>query len=144
MYMLTAFLLSFFLVVQSVATEDGWMLFARVAFKTKYFKEYNENFLVPSFDAAIRQREGTVVQLTGYYMPIELPERTIILSRYPYASCFFCGGAGPESVAEVSLSSKPGKFRVDQIVTIKGKLKLNDTDVNHMNFILEDAEIVNE
>jgi len=30
----------------------------------------------------------------------------------------------------------------DQIVSVKGTLKLNATDVNHLNFILMDAELI--
>jgi hypothetical protein len=42
------------------------------------------------------------------------------------------------------LKKKPTKrIKVDEIITIKGKLKLNDTDIDELNFILLDAEIIN-
>jgi len=121
---------------------DGWTLFAKVAFKSKFIKEYNEKFLVPSFDSIIKAREGSEIILKGYYMPFDLPNKSIILSKNPYASCFFCGGAGPESVAQIYFSSKPPKFKTDQRIEVKGKLRLNDVDVNQLNFILEEAEII--
>jgi len=55
--------------------------------------------------------------------------------------CFFCGGAGPESVAEVIFKDKTPRLKPDQLVTITGTLDLNDTDVMHMNFILREAQI---
>lgn len=80
--------------------------------------------------------------MEGYYMPLDLENNyTIVLSRNPYAQCFFCGGAGPESVIEVNFSAKPPKFKMDQIVRVTGVLKLNDKDIEHMNFILTDATL---
>lgn len=120
---------------------DGWDLFARVKFASKFIKEYNEYFLVPSFDEKIRQFEGKEVLLKGYYLPLEINDaNTIILSRYPYSMCFFCGGAGPESVAEIVFAKKPA-IKVNQVVTVRGNLRLNDADVEHMNFILEEAVV---
>ena len=124
--------------------KDGWDLFARVKFETKFDKEVNGYFLVPVFDQKIKSLAGTEIELKGYYMPVETERNQLIISRSPYSSCFFCGGAGPESIAEVMLKGKSPKLEVDQIITVKGKLKLNDKDVNHMNFILIDAEIVTE
>ena len=113
-------------------------------FEEKFFKEANGYYLVPVFDQKINSLEGTEIELTGYYLPLETEKNQLIISKNPYASCFFCGGAGPESIAEVLLKEKSPKLKVDQIITVKGKLKLNDKDVNHMNFILMDAEIVTE
>lgn len=121
---------------------DGWDLFAKVKFTPQLVKEYDEYFLIPFFDSRIKFHEGKEMTLQGYYMPMGLEGRyTIVLSRNPYSSCFFCGGAGPESVAEIILTSKAPRFTVDQIVTVTGTLKLNEKDINHMNFILENARV---
>jgi hypothetical protein len=58
------------------------------------------------------------------------------------SQCFFCGGGGPESIAEVTFKGTPSKFQVDDMITVKGKLKLNINDVDHVNFILLDAVLV--
>ncbi len=126
------------------AGTDGWDLLARVKFESKFIKEANGYFLVPVFDQKISSFAGTEIKLKGYYMPMETEKNQVIISRYPYSSCFFCGGAGPESIAEALLKAKSPKLKIDQIITVKGKLKLNDKDVNHMNFILVDAEIITE
>jgi hypothetical protein len=123
-------------------SDEGWSLFATVKFKSTFIKEYNERFLVPVFDTKIRSMEGELITIKGHYMPFDFKDHTIILSRFPYASCFFCGGAGPESVAEIQLTSKPDKLKADQMLTVQGRLRLNDNDVNHMNFILTHAEII--
>jgi hypothetical protein len=121
---------------------NGWTIFARVKFNSRYFKEFDQHFLVPSFDSNTRALEGSTVSIRGHYMPIDLDNsRAIVLSKYPYSQCFFCGGAGPESVVEIIFSSKHPKLKTDQIITVHGKLRLNDKDINHLNFILDHAEL---
>lgn len=120
--------------------DEGWDIFARVKFTEQAIR--NEYYLVPFLDTRIKSYEGKVVSLKGYYLPMDLDdERTIILSKNPYSMCFFCGGAGPESVAEIIFSSKRPRLKPDQIITVTGKLKLNAADVEHMNFILENATL---
>jgi uncharacterized membrane protein YcgQ (UPF0703/DUF1980 family) len=121
-------------------SEDTWNIFGRVKFTERLIKD--EYFLVPFLDSRIKSYEGKVVSLKGYYLPMEFEDQqTIILSRHPYSMCFFCGGAGAESVAEVIFLSKRPKLKPDQIITVKGTLKLNATNVEHVNFILENAII---
>jgi hypothetical protein len=121
---------------------EGWDLFSTVKFSPKLIKELNDYYLIPAFNSRIRFYEGKELTLEGYYMPLDLGNRnTIVISRNPYAQCFFCGGAGPESVAEITFASKPPKFKMDQIVRVSGILKLNDTDIEHMNFMLTEAKL---
>jgi hypothetical protein len=139
-----SFVLSVVIVFFAVVT-DGWKIFERVKFVSKYSSFYNEFFLHPQFDPATREHEGHEIELKGYYVPFDLENaNSIVVSKYPYASCFFCGGAGPESVAEVNFKTKKPRLKADQIITVRGKLKLNDKDVNQMSFILENATMVRE
>ena len=81
--------------------------------------------------------------LKGYYIPTEVnSEKWIVMSKVPMSQCFFCGGAGPESIAMINFKGKFPKFKTDQIITVKGKLRLNDTNLDELNFILDDAELV--
>ena len=128
---------------EPVPVTNGWTVFAKVRFTEKFYKELNEYFLAPFFDSKIRQYENKEVLLKGHYLPFDLQEKnTIIVSKFPYAACFFCGGAGPESIAEVQFKERRPKFKADQVVQVSGKLVLNDRDINHMNFILKDAELI--
>lgn len=123
---------------------EGWLLFLKVKFEPKYFKEVNETFLAPVFPPSVKAKVGTEISLSGYYMPFELGEHRMILSKYPYSACFFCGGAGPESVVEIVFSDKAPKLEVDDVISVKGKLRLNEKDVERMNFILYDAVLLEE
>ena len=141
------FSFSFFLILISIsafAQPEGWAAFAKTKFETKYNEKAAEYFMVPVFTAELKSLVGKEVSLEGYYMPIDVDGNAyIILSKYPYSQCFFCGGAGPESIAEVTFKIKStSKFEADQYIRVKGKLKLNDTDLEHGNFLLIDAIII--
>ena len=128
-----------------LTSEDTWSIFERVKFVVKYDKGYNEFFMFPEFEKEIKSLEGKEISLSGYYVPFDLTTpNAVVISKYPYAACFFCGGAGPESVAEVVFTSKRPKFKLDQFVTVTGKLKLNGTNVDRMTFIFEDAKIISK
>ena len=84
------------------------------------------------------------MRIKGYLIPIDETgdENILVLSANPYSSCFFCGGAGQESVMDVLLKDKSQKFQTDQLVTFEGKLKLNNSDLYFVNYILEGAVVV--
>ena len=123
-------------------TTNGWEAFEKTKFKWLYSEEYESHIEIPYFDSGVKKLENTEITLTGHYIPMVIDSKTIILSKNPYASCFFCGGAGPESVAEVIFKEDTDSFEADEIITIKGKLKLNKWDYDHMVFMVIDAEVV--
>lgn len=122
---------------------EGWSAFAKTKFETKYNEKAAEYFMSPVFPPDLKALVGKEIDLEGYYMPIDVDgDAYIILSKYPYSQCFFCGAAGPESIAEVVFKIKPGKFEADQFIRVKGTLKLNEKDLEHGNFILEEAVLI--
>lgn len=132
----------FTLMAFAVAPVEGWSLFAKVKFAEKYFKELDEYYLVPFFDDKIQSYVGQEIALRGYYIPLDIADKkTLIISKTPNSECFFCGGSGPETVAEVKLKVNVPRMKADQVITVTGKLRLNDQDVTHMNFILEEASL---
>lgn len=136
--------LIFVLSVTSVfAQTDGWTSFAKTKFEAKYNDSAKEYFLYPNFSTELKALEGKEIDLEGYYLPIDVEgDAYIILSKFPYSQCFFCGGAGPESISEVVFKAKQDRFEADQFIRVKGKLRLNTSDIEHGNFILEEAVLV--
>ena len=110
-----------------------------MTFTEKFFPSFGEYFLYPKFGENIRSLEGQKVSLIGYFLDIDPNGQLLILSKNPMASCFFCGGAGPETAVEVQFKTRPN-FRTDDIVMVTGKLKLNAEDVQHFNYILTECE----
>lgn len=98
----------------------------------------------PRFGSKLRALEGKRIILRGYMVPLEemRGHRYFVLSALPYNICFFCGGAGPETVAEVYLR-KESDF-TDKAIRISGILELNQDDPFHLMYLLKDSEIVNE
>ncbi len=130
---------------QLVAQPEGWAAFAKTKFEAKYNEKAGEYFMMPNFSDELKALVGKEVSLEGYYMPIDVDGNAyIILSKYPYSQCFFCGGAGPESIAEVTFTIKPSKFEADQFIRVKGKLKLNEKDLEHGNFLLIEAQLISK
>lgn len=134
-----------FLNLAAWAQPDGWSLFAKTKFEAKYNDKAAEYFLYPVFAPELKDLVGKEITLEGYYLPIDVDgDAYIILSKFPYSQCFFCGGAGPESIAEVSFKVKQAKFEMDQFIRVKGKLKLNEGDIDHGNFILQEASLISK
>lgn len=122
---------------------DTWNLFAKTKFEPKFDEKLGEYLYHPLFPEEIRKMEGKVVTIEGFYVPFSPQEDDyIILSKFPMSQCFFCGGGGPESVAEVKFAKDPGRFKVDDLITVRGILKLNSNDLDHLNFIVTGAELV--
>lgn len=121
----------------------GWQAFAQVKSETKFFKNEGVYVVTPKFDEKIKSLEGMYFSLRGYYIPTEVhSDKWIVMSKVPMSQCFFCGGAGPESIAMINFKGKAPKFKTDQIITVRGKLRLNDSNLDELNFILDDSELV--
>jgi hypothetical protein len=132
-------------VVAGQGKTDTWNEFAKTKFEPKFYEKLGEYLFYPTFPAELKAMEGKEITVEGFYVPFAPEDGDyIILSKYPMSQCFFCGGGGPESIAEVNFAKNPGKFQVDDLVTVKGKLKLNADDMDHVNFILEGAVVINK
>jgi uncharacterized membrane protein YcgQ (UPF0703/DUF1980 family) len=142
---LTIILVCFVTAAFSQGKIDSWNEFAKTKFEPKYYEKLGEYLFYPTFSDALHALEGKEITVEGFYVPFA-PEdgNYIIISKFPMSQCFFCGGGGPESIAEVNFKNNAGKFQVDDLITVKGKLKLNKDDPDHVNFILTEAVLVNK
>ena len=122
---------------------EGWEAFEKITYEWRYFEIIEEELLTPVFDESLKALEGKEISLSGYFLPLEM-DSSFILSAMPYASCFFCGGGGAETVAQINIYPVPDYFEPDQFVKVKGKLQLNDTELDYLNLILNDVELVKE
>ncbi|MBL0300787.1 MAG: DUF3299 domain-containing protein [Cytophagaceae bacterium] len=118
-----------------------WESLRDVTFKKKWNAKENMFILEPSFGPKVSALKGKTVSLTGYMIPVDVDANYYVLSANPFASCFFCGQAGPESVVSVKFKSNSKRFNTDDRVTISGIFVLNTEDINELNYILEKAEL---
>jgi hypothetical protein len=119
--------------------ELTWHALTDVTFKEVYVSDLDMYYWKPTFGPGVKALEGKEVFITGYVIPVDYDENFYVISRYPYANCYFCGGGGPESVVDLRFSSKNRTYKTDERLTFKGKLKLNATDIYQMNYILDGA-----
>lgn len=122
-------------------TDSGknWETMADVKYE-KSQDEYGEIY-VPKFGEGVKNMAGKKVSLKGFIIPFEgmFEPKHIIISSLPIAACFFCGGSGPETVAEAYLNEEV-KYTAKP-VTVTGTLVLNDTDYDQLMYVLKDAEV---
>ena len=121
--------------------KDIW----RVLFKVEWVRKYNKKLKLkvdtPKFTPEIKALNNQEITIKGYEIPVEMyggGGDYVILSAYPANQCFFCGGAGPESVVEVYPKNQSKRFLGNRI-TLRGTLELNEDDHSHLIYILRDA-----
>lgn len=119
-----------------------WHKLSKITYKKVYDEFQGFKVDVPVFSPGVRKYDGQEIEIRGYIVPSQGYEgqTEFFLSAYPYNMCFFCGGAGPETIMEVYT-----KEEIDytaEAVIVKGILKLNDSDINRLIYALEDVELV--
>ena len=134
-YVIFLFICSFCFSQQKVTWQD----LSKITFTDKFFSEYNDYFMYPTFSPSIKSLEGKQITITGYFLDIVAKENTYMLSKGPMASCYFCGQGGPESAIELEFINTQN-FKTDDIVSITGILNLNKDDVEHFNYILKECK----
>lgn len=134
----------FLLAGTAVQAQDAnlWKTLSKITYEKKFDELLGFKVDVPVFSQDIQDLEGKVVEVSGYIVPVEgyKSHTEFVFSAYPYNMCFFCGGAGPETVMEVT-SSEPVKYSTDR-VKLRGKLTLNSDDINRLMYVLTEAELV--
>ena len=119
-----------------------WDVLKNVDFDEVWSEEFQAYYMVPKFGKTIQALDGQEIQIRGFIIPVDIVQDYYVLSANPYSSCFFCGQAGPESVMEIQMIKQYDGLRMDQVLTFKGKLRLNVDDIYQLNYILEDAEVI--
>jgi hypothetical protein len=96
----------------------------------------------PVYNASILALEGKEIILPGYIVPLAETGllSDFLFSYYPFQSCFFCGGAGPETVVRVKML-QPAIY-TSQPVIISGTLRLNRQGDEQLFYILEESKVV--
>ena len=141
-FLFLSMLISSTLLVAQSDAASVWQDLAKVSYEKKYDELLGFKVDIPVFAKDIQAMEGEMIEISGYIVPVEgyKSHKEFVFSAFPYNMCFFCGGAGPETVMEVT-ATEPVKYSTDRI-TLRGRLKLNNENINQLMYILEDAEQV--
>ena len=102
-------------------------------------EEIFAGFQRAKFSSEMKALEGKEVIITGYFLVLDGNQSVYLLSKNPMASCFFCGNGGPETIVDLQFSTKPS-FVMDDLLSVKGTLSLNENDPNACYYKIENAD----
>jgi hypothetical protein len=123
------------------AVKLSWDALTDVKFTKKYVKELDQKIEFPTFGKKVKALAGKKVRLTGYVIPLDMGG-FYALSRNPFKSCFFCGGAGPESIVGIVFATPPQRYKTDDFLTFEGVFLTNDNDMEKLMYQLYAAKQV--
>lgn len=143
-FSVSTFYNSAFAQATEIKEKSVWKTLSKITYKKQYDELMGFKIDVPVFSDPVKALQGKEITVKGYIIPVEgyKSHKEFIFSAFPYNMCFFCGGAGPETVMEVE-ASEPVEYTAEQVV-LKGKLTLNDSDINRLMYLITDATIVKE
>ncbi len=139
--------------VEEISQPIGpWKDLLELKFAIKFDEAVDDVLFQPKFTKKIKAYENRVIEVEGFIIPSDIAAdamgdldddgQKFMFSAFPLASCFFCGGAGAESVME-AFPKKPIPY-TEKKVTIRGRLELNDEDYLQLPYILKDVVLVEE
>jgi hypothetical protein len=109
-----------------------------------YFDADYGNYLgKPTFSKESIAWNGKNVIIEGYWIPVsEIGDSTVsVLSALPYAQCFFCSGAGIETVMQIKAEGNIKRMETDEKVALKGRLLLNRDNPMELYYQLVNASL---
>lgn len=122
-------------------TPIGWQALGQVAFVPARDPIDGYSYTKPVFPPSLQDLADQLVSVIGYVLPADADGTQYVLSAFPYASCFFCGGAGRESVIMLDLQPGHRRFVQDEYVRFEGILRLVEAEYD-LIYRLEEARLV--
>lgn len=116
-----------------------WKLLAQIKYLKKPSKDYPEGVMYPVINPTLKAKNKKPITMSGFIIPID--NKNYALSKNVFASCFFCGQAGPETIMGIKFKNPNMKLKTDQYVTLQGTFRYNDSDVDDWIYHVENAVI---
>ncbi len=119
-------------------TSPNWEILATKTYKLK------EGRYSIYFPPELKALNAKVIDLPGYMVPIKAGRlhQEFMLSVLPIEQCPFCGQGDIPSMVQIKLD-EPIEY-IDHVITIKGKLVLDETDNSPAEFRLLNAKLVSK
>lgn len=116
-----------------------WKLLGEI----KYFKKKHASYGkvdFPVINTKLKKLAKKTIVMSGFIVPID--NKNYALSKNVFASCFFCGKSGPETIMGIKFKGATPKLKTDTYLTIKGTFRPNEDDVEDWIYNCDNAEIV--
>lgn len=118
----------------------SWKQLGAIKFLKKKHKDYPDGVMFPLVNSMLKAKNKKRIAMSGFIVPID--NTTYALSKNVFASCFFCGQAGPETIMGIKFKGSTPKLKTDQYVTLEGNFRINENDIEDWIYHVEDAVIV--
>ena len=112
-----------------------------------YAKEFSLTEKTPTFiidekKMTLEDVENKKITIVGYFLDLDPDGEWFIISKNPFATCFFCGKAGPETVLELlGFKNVKKKFKSDDMVEVTGIFNSIYDLEGKLNFVLENVSM---
>ncbi len=126
----------------TVADTLSWKLLGQIKYIKKPSDDYPEGVMYPVINSTLKAKNKKPIIMSGFIIPID--NKTYALSKNVFASCFFCGQAGPETIMGIKFKNPETRLKTDQYVTLQGNFRYNDSDVDDWIYHIENAVIVKQ
>lgn len=128
-------------------TNNVWkILLNDVKIKYVYAINYDTYLPRPKFGDELKKLDGKEITVNGFFLPVDVTGSVFVISYNPMNMCFFCTGSGIETIIEVNAKdehiNKFKRLKTDNYIKIKGVLKLNKDDYEHLVYILNNVELL--
>ena len=124
--------------------ESLWKTLSKVSYEIRHDETTQFDLEFPIFSDEVVALDSTEITIEGWMIPLEelRGKSYFVLSALPFANCFFCGGAGPDTVMEV-FTDEVIRF-TEKRIKVKGRLTINGDDPLRLMYILTEAELVDD
>lgn len=116
-----------------------WKLLGEIKYMKKKHASYGEVDF-PIINTKLKKLAKKTIVMSGFIVPID--NKNYALSKNVFASCFFCGKSGPETIMGIKFKGATPKLKTDTYLTIKGTFRPNENDVEDWIYNCDNAEIV--
>ena len=116
-----------------------WKLLGEIKYLKKKHASYGEVDF-PVINTKLKKLAKKTIVMSGFIVPID--NKNYALSKNVFASCFFCGKSGPETIMGIKFRGATPKLKTDTYLTIKGTFRPNEDDVEDWIYNYDNAEIV--
>lgn len=118
----------------------SWKILGVIKYVKKAHKDYPDGVQYPIINSTLKAKNKKKIVMSGFIIPID--NSTYALSKNVFASCFFCGQAGPETIMGIKFRGATPKLKTDQYVTLEGNFRVNETNIEDWIYHVDDAVIV--
>lgn len=139
-----------FIVYTSIQTAEAqptiWNTLGIVTYESKYDPTTFVEIKKAKISSAVEKVDGTIITVEGFIIPLtgQVTQSHFMLSKFPQATCFFCGKAGPETAMQVFMKDNKKVKVSERKVKVTGTLYVNPKDASSLLYTLENATIVEE